>query len=84
MYQLIKIDLLDTYPLADIFDEEKYKLLTESENLKQLIKHAIGGFIAENPKYEKSSYNEWIENAENGGYELMVMNNFKEGSCPVN
>lgn len=71
MYQLIKIDLIDSQPLADVFDDEKYSLLQESVDIASLVSFAIGGFMAENPKIK--TYRQWIEKAENGGFEFAII-----------
>lgn len=76
MYQLVKIDLLDSYPLADVFDDEKYTILEQSDDIESLVKHAIGGFKAENPRI--TSYEQWINEAEDGGFEFVVISNGKE------
>lgn len=77
-YRLVKIDLLDTYIYADIFEDEAYTILEESENLEHLLDMAIGGFLAENPKY--TTYKDWQEEAENGGYEFEI---FDEGPSSI-
>lgn len=77
-YRLAKIDLLDTYIYADIFEDEAYTILEESENLEHLLDMAIGGFLAENPKY--TTYKDWQEEAENGGYEFEI---FDEGPSSI-
>jgi (p)ppGpp synthase/HD superfamily hydrolase len=71
LYTLAKIDLMDSYPLADIFDDEKYTILEESDDLASLVKLAIGGFKAENPKI--NTYQQWIDEAEEGGCEFIVV-----------
>ncbi len=76
MYQFVKIDLIDSYPLADVFDDEKYTLLRESDDVASLVILAIGGFLAENPKIKM--YRQWLDEAENGGYEFVVMTDGKE------
>ena len=69
-YKLAKIDLIDTYIYADVFEEEAYTVLEESENLEYLLDMAIGGFLAENSKY--TTYKDWEEKAEDGGYEFEI------------
>ena len=76
MYTLAKIDVTDTYILADIFDDEKYTILEESDDVVSLVKLAIGGFQAENPRI--ASYKQWIDEAEDGGYEFIVVSKGKE------
>ncbi len=70
-YQLLKIDVTDTYPLADVFDEEKYIGYLESNNIEQLLDYVIKKFPEENPKIK--IYSEWEEFAEEGAteYELI-------------
>lgn len=76
LYSLAKIDVMDSYPLADIFDDEKYTILEESDDVASLVKLAIGGFKAENPKF--TSYEQWINEAEDGGFEFIVVSKGKE------
>ena len=68
MYKLLKIDLLDSYPLADIFDEKKYSLEMEHGDPGLLTYCTIQLFRQFNPSF--TSYDEWIHGAENGAYEL--------------
>lgn len=76
LYTLAKIDLMDTYILADIFDDEKYTIVEESDDIESLVKLAIGGFQAENPKI--TSYKQWLDEAEDGGFEFVVISGGKE------
>ncbi|MDO8459953.1 MAG: HD domain-containing protein [Nanoarchaeota archaeon] len=76
LYTLVKIDVMDTYILADIFDDEKYTILEESDDVVSLVKLAIGGFQAENPKI--TSYKQWLDEAEDGGFEFVVISGGKE------
>lgn len=76
MYTLAKIDLLDSYPLADIFDDEKYSILQEGNDLEKMLDMAIGGFFHENPKMK--SYQQWVDTAEDGAYEFAIYRNGKE------
>lgn len=76
LYTLAKIDVMDSYPLADVFDDEKYTILEESDDVASLVKLAIGGFKAENPNF--TSYKQWVGEAEEGGYEFIVVSKGKE------
>jgi len=76
LYKLVKIDLLDSYPLADVFDEEKYTILEQSDDIDSLVKNAIGGFQVENPKIY--SYEQWIDEAEDRGFEFIILSKDKE------
>ena len=75
-YTLIKIDMLDSYPLADIFDDEKYTILDSGGHLEKMLDTAIGGFFHENPTMK--SYRQWVDTAEDGAYELVVLAGTKE------
>jgi hypothetical protein len=70
MYQLVKIDLLDTMIYADVFDDQAYTLIDESEDLEKILEIAIGGFKHINPSF--ANYIDWDDRAENGGYELEI------------
>ncbi len=70
MYKLIKIDLLDTFIYADVFDEEAYTLIKESENLEEVLELAIEGFRLINPSFK--TYQDWAKGAEDGGYEIEI------------
>lgn len=76
MYILAKIDVTDTFILADIFDDEKYTIIEESADVVSLVKLAIGGFKTENPRI--TSYEQWIDEAEDGGCEFIVVSKGKE------
>lgn len=76
LYTLAKIDVTDTYILADIFDDGKYTILDQSDDIESLVRLAIGGFQAENPKV--NSYEHWINEAEEGGFEFVVISNGRE------
>lgn len=70
-YILTKIDLLDAFIFADIFDEEKYQIITENENIDELIPIAINEFKKANSQF--NSWKEWVTDAEDGGYEIEIM-----------
>jgi len=76
LYQLFKIDMLDSYPLADILNDEKYALIKDSDDLVQILKMALGGFNTENPNIK--SYSQWVSEAENGGYEFIIITHGQE------
>ncbi|MCD6109143.1 bifunctional (p)ppGpp synthetase/guanosine-3',5'-bis(diphosphate) 3'-pyrophosphohydrolase [bacterium] len=71
MYKLVKIDLLDAYIYADVFDEQAYSLIKESEDLEEVLGFAIEGFKAVNPSFK--TYKDWEEKAEDGGYEVEIL-----------
>ena len=73
MYKLVKIDLLDTFIYADIFDDQAYTFIKESENLEEILELAIEGFKIVNPSFK--NYKDWAEGAEDGGYELEIFGN---------
>jgi len=73
-FVLRKIDLLDTYIFADIFDDEKYQIITDSSNINDLILIALNLFKKENPQF--NDWNDWIKEAENKGYEVDILRNF--------
>lgn len=73
-YILAKIDLLDTFIFADIFDEEKYQIISENDSVDKLIPLAINQFKQVNPKF--NNWKEWVSDAENGGYEIQIMRDY--------
>lgn len=75
-YYLYRIDLMDTYPGADLFDDEKYRFLEKSEKLSKMIGLAVAGFIFENEPL--ISWQNWFDNAEDGGFDFIVVKNNKE------
>lgn len=72
MYKIVKIDLLDSCIHADVFDDQAYTLIKESEDLEDLLGFAIEGFKLVNPSI--SNYKDWEEKAEDGGYEVEIFN----------
>ncbi len=72
MYKLVKIDLLDAFIYADIFDDEAYTLVKESEDIEELLDLAIERFKIANPSFK--DYKDWERDAEDGGYEIEIMN----------
>lgn len=75
-YYLYKVDLLDAYPGADIYDDFRYKLLLKSKSRVHAIKFAIGGFIFENEPL--ISWQNWFDNAEDGGFDFIVAKDNKD------
>jgi hypothetical protein len=67
MFKLLKIDLLDTYIFADIFEDEACKLIGETENLSNLLDLAIAEFKSQNKNF--TTYDDWAKKAEDGGWE---------------
>ncbi len=68
---LVQIDVSDTFIFADIFDEERYKIIRESDVVDNLILPSLEHFRALNPKIK--TWKEWVENAEDGGYEVEII-----------
>ncbi len=52
-------------------NEEKYIGYLESDNIEQLLDHAINNFSKENPTIK--TYDSWEEDAENGATEFEIM-----------
>jgi len=72
MYKLVKIDLLDAYIYADVFDDQAYTLIKEDENLEELLAIGIDGFKYINPTFK--NYKDWGERAEDGAHEIEIFN----------
>lgn len=66
-YGLLKFDVTDTYIFADLFDDEKYLDCIRSNNIEELLDHAVIKFGDENPTMR--SYSDWEKNAEDGAIE---------------
>lgn len=73
-YILTKIDLLDTFVFADVFDEEKYQIVSESDQVDNLIPIAIKQFKEVNLQFK--NWSEWTDDAEDGGYEFEILRNY--------
>lgn len=73
-YTLIKIDLLDAFIFADIFDEEKYQIVSKSDHVDSLIPVAIQRFKESNPQFK--NWEEWMGGAEDGGYEFEILREY--------
>lgn len=71
-YVLLKIDITDTYIFADFFDEEKYIDNICSNNIEELLDHAVIKFWEENPTMK--TYTDWKERAEDGATEYEILN----------
>lgn len=71
-YALLKIDVTDTYIFADLFDDEKYLDNIRSNNLEELLDHAVNKFWEENPTMK--TYSDWEERAEDGATEYEILN----------
>lgn len=77
MYTLVKIDVMDALPIADIWGEEwRYTILEEGKDLDHMLRLAVGGFVQENPQIK--SYRQWIEEAEDGGFEFVIYGEARE------
>lgn len=75
-YTLVKIDMLDSWPLATVFDDEKYTILDAGDDLEKMLDTAIGGFFVENSKIK--SYKQWLDTAEDGAYDFALLAGAKE------
>ncbi len=76
-YFLIKIDLLDSIPNADIYDDEKYSVVEKSDNLAHLVTRAIELFMRDNDS--PKSYNAWFNVAEDCGYDYEILSKKSRG-----
>jgi|GEM_PF-770171 len=72
MYKLVKIDLLDAFIYADIFDDHAYTIIKESEDLEEILGLGIEGFKIINPSFK--DYEDWKKRAEDGAYEVEIFN----------
>jgi len=70
-YSLLKIDVTDTVPFADFFDDEKYIGFENSDNLEKLLDIAVIGFWKLNPNMK--SYKDWETKAEDGGTDFQIV-----------
>lgn len=69
-YSLLKIDVTDTVPFADFFDDDHYIGFQNSENLEELLDIAVVGFWKLNP--EMKTYHDWETKAEDGGFDFQI------------
>lgn len=70
-YSLLKIDVTDTLPIADFFDDDHYVGFHNSDNLEELLDLAVVGFWKLNP--EMKTYNDWETKAEDGGFDFQIV-----------
>jgi hypothetical protein len=61
VYQVVKIDILDSFPLTDIFDNEQYTLFAEGFDFDALCKKAAEEFKKSNPRV--NNWEEWAKRA---------------------
>lgn len=73
-YILTKIDLLDTYIFADIFEEEKYQVIASDKKVDDLILVAMEQFKKYNPQF--NDWKDWTEKAEDSGYEMEITRDY--------
>lgn len=73
-YIVSKIDLFDTFIFADIFDEEKYQIITDNEILDNLILMAVKLFKESNPQFK--NWEKWLSEADNSGYEIEITRDY--------
>lgn len=70
-YSLLKIDVADTLPVADLFDDDHYVGFHNSDNLEELIDLAVIGFWKLNPTMK--TYQDWETKAEDGGFDFQII-----------
>lgn len=70
-YSLLKIDVTDTIPFADFFDDNHYVGFQNSEKIEELLDIAVIGFWKLNPNIK--TYTDWETKAENGGYDFQLV-----------
>ncbi len=69
-YSLLKIDVTDTLPIADFFDDDHYVGFQNSDNLEELLDLAVVGFWKLNPTMK--TYEDWETKAEDGGFDFQI------------
>ncbi len=72
-YSLLKIDVMDTVPFADFFDDDHYVGHHNSDNLEEILDLAVIGFWKLNPTMK--TYNDWETKAEDGGFDFQIIAN---------
>lgn len=70
-YSLLKIDVTDTLPIADFFDDDHYVGFHNTDNLQEILDLAVIGFWKLNPNMK--TYKDWETKAENGGFEFQIV-----------
>jgi len=70
-YSLLKIDVTDTVPFADFFDDDHYVGFENSDNLEQILDLAVINFWKLNPGMK--SYKDWETKAEDGGTDFQIV-----------
>jgi len=75
MYKLTRIDLMDAYIWADVFEYEAYDFKAESDDLDNLLNAAITGFKKDNTDFKTYYY--WAKEAEGNGWEWEILDQFR-------
>lgn len=70
-YSLLKIDVTDTVPFADFFDDDHYVGHHNSDNLEEILDLAVIGFWKLNPSMK--TYHDWETKAEDGGFDFQII-----------
>lgn len=70
-YSLLKIDVTDTLPIADFFDDDHYVGFQNSDNFEELIDLAVIDFWKLNPTMK--TYQDWKTKAEDGGFDFQII-----------
>ena len=70
MFKLCRIDLMDAYIWADVFQDDAYKIATESDSLDNLLDVAITEFKKDNTGFK--NYEDWANKAEDCGWEWEI------------
>ncbi len=74
-YSLVQVDLQDIDPNLESFPQEKSVIIREGSDLADLLVFAIYEFKKNNNITKvKLSYNEWLKQATEGGYEYLIFN----------
>lgn len=69
-YTLFKIDMLDSIPNADFYDDDKYVCVWENDDINIIMDTAINSFFKDNPQMK--TYEDWMSKAEDGAYEYII------------
>jgi (p)ppGpp synthase/HD superfamily hydrolase len=70
-YSLLKIDVTDTVPFADFFDDDHYVGFHNSEKIEEILDLAVIGFWKLNPNMK--TYQDWETKAEDGGFDFQIV-----------
>ena len=70
-YSLLKIDVTDTVPFADFFDDDHYVGFHNTEKIEEILDLAVMGFWKLNP--DMKTYQDWETKAEDGGFDFQIV-----------